>query len=77
MFSARISATSTMMPVKRELTSSIINDRDTKISQRDAQLLNPDSRFYKQVKYQNNFRRRTFKMPDQSSVLFDEVRLKL
>ena len=34
-----------------QLTSSIINDRDAKLSQRDAQLLNPDSRLYKQVKY--------------------------
>ena len=30
-----------------QLTSSIINDRDAKLSQRDAQLLNPDSRLYK------------------------------
>jgi len=31
---------------------SIVNDREAKINQRDAQFLNPDSRLYRQVKYQ-------------------------
>jgi hypothetical protein len=33
--------------VNRQLNSSIINDRDALINQRDTQLLNPDSRLYR------------------------------
>jgi hypothetical protein len=59
------------------LSSSIINDRDAKSNYRDAQYLNPDSRLYRQVKYQGGFRKRTFKTKEQSNVLFDEVKIKL
>ena len=59
------------------LTSSIINDRDAKSNYLQAQYLNPDSRLYRQVKYQGGFRKRTFKTKDQQTVLFDEVKIKL
>lgn len=63
--------------VDQNLTNSIINNRDTKMNYRDAQYLNPDSRLYSQVKYEGRFRKRTFRTPELTSVLFDEVRLKL
>jgi len=63
--------------VDQNLTNSIINNRDTKMNYRDAQYLNPDSRLYSQVKYEGTFRKRTFRTPELTSVLFDEVRLKL
>ena len=63
--------------MQHALTSSIINDRDAKSTYRDAQYLNPDSRLYRQVKYQGGFRKRTFKTKDQLNVLFDEVKIKL
>ncbi|CDW84381.1 UNKNOWN [Stylonychia lemnae] len=56
---------------------SIINDRNQKLNQKDQQFLNPNSRFYRQVKYQQQFRQRTFKTKEDVNILFDEVKLKL
>jgi hypothetical protein len=47
----RATITANAADERNMLTSSIINDRDSKMSYRDAQYLNPDSRLYRQVKY--------------------------
>ena len=56
---------------------SLLNDKEARMNQRDASYLNPYSRLYRQLKYEQQFRKRTFKTANDSHILFDEVKLKL
>ena len=65
--------------MKRETTkdTNLLSDKEYLICKKEEQILNPNSKLYKQISYHHRFRKRTFKTKDTKFIEVEEVKLKL